>query len=100
MVVKIALYQRRSHAEAHRGTTRMSVQTPVFYGGYINYDLEKLNGTNMYKAQVQVITGWELGTGPCGDNCKVNRCRRELLEAPNLTSPKLALAAMAFTNAN
>ena len=22
---------------------------------------------------MQVITGWELGTGPCGTNCKANR---------------------------
>ncbi|XP_052259240.1 uncharacterized protein LOC127863655 isoform X2 [Dreissena polymorpha] len=64
--------------------TRMSVQTPVFYGGYINYDLEKLNGTNMYKAQVQVITGWELGTGPCGDNCKVNRVGTSTLDTRRL----------------
>ncbi|XP_052249734.1 uncharacterized protein LOC127857377 [Dreissena polymorpha] len=54
------------------GFTRVSspMQTAVFYGGYINYDLEHQNGT--YTAHVQIITGWELGTGPCGPNCSRN----------------------------
>lgn len=33
---------------------------------------------------MQVITGWELGTGPCGTNCKVNRIGTSTLDTRRL----------------
>ncbi|XP_060551371.1 uncharacterized protein LOC132712946 [Ruditapes philippinarum] len=40
----------------------------TFNGGSISYKLEEIAGRKI--AHVELITGWTLGKGPCGDACK------------------------------
>ncbi|XP_052269932.1 uncharacterized protein LOC127871230 [Dreissena polymorpha] len=40
----------------------------IFYGGAISYYLTKLSTGNV-SATVELVTGWQLGKGPCGPNC-------------------------------
>ncbi|XP_052767866.1 uncharacterized protein LOC128208348 [Mya arenaria] len=45
-----------------------SHQSAQFYGGSISFDLDDLPNGGVL-AKMEIISGWVLGTGPCGPNC-------------------------------
>ncbi|XP_045183563.2 uncharacterized protein LOC123541998 [Mercenaria mercenaria] len=54
-----------------------------FYGGSIGYSMEQ-NSDGNYTVTVDLISGWVLGTGPCGPGCSSSDIGRSTLSTRSL----------------
>eukprot|EP00105_Crassostrea_gigas_P024738 XP_011445097.2 PREDICTED: uncharacterized protein LOC105340624 [Crassostrea gigas] len=58
----------------------LAVDNPIFYGGSMSFLTFHDDRDNTVKVHLKLLTGWKIGTGPCGRSCPRSRTRTSTIQ--------------------